>query len=172
MGAALAAMVCRLTLKSASDDHGLADAADRLDALVEELSRSAQDDEACFGRYRAAASLPKSTPEEKANRSLAMQASLRTAAEVPLLTAKRALEALVLANVPAEHGTKHALSDVEAGRLMLGAAITAVLLNVDVNADMIKDDTVADGLRTSARELRERVELASGDVRRVLINRQ
>ena len=62
MGAALAAMVCRLTLKSASDDHGLADAADRLDALVEELSRSAQDDEACFGRYRAAASLPNYTP--------------------------------------------------------------------------------------------------------------
>src|SRR4029078_8118336 len=73
IGTSLAAMVCRLTLASAdlSTDHPLASSADRLDRLVEELSESARQDEECYSRYRAAAALPKSTPEERQARSLA-----------------------------------------------------------------------------------------------------
>ena len=103
---------------------------------------------------------------------LAMQASLRTAAEVPLLTARRSLEALVLATLPAAQGSHHALSDVEAAGMTLGAAINAVLLNVDVNAAMITDAGAADALRAAARELRQRAKQASEMLQQAISNRQ
>ena len=166
MGAALAAMVARLSLTSmgAEDGETLASAAGRLDALVDELSLSAREDEACYGRYRSAAALPRSTDEERTARKLAMQASLRTAAEAPLLTARRALEALKLARSVAESGTEHALSDVEAARLLLVAGIESALLNVDVNAAMIKDESTAHDLRRKAADFRHQTSQASRDV--------
>jgi formiminotetrahydrofolate cyclodeaminase len=163
MGASLAAMVCRLTLASANDgaEHSLAPAADRLDTLVDELSESARRDEKCYARYRAAAALPKTSPEEKQARSLALQASLHTAAETPLLTARRALEALSLAALVAELGTKHALSDVDVARSLLSSSIDGALVFVAVNAASIKDDNLAADLMRRAEEIRTEAAAAS-----------
>jgi formiminotetrahydrofolate cyclodeaminase len=157
MGASLAAMVARLTLKTADADSALAPAAGRLDALVDELSASARADEDCYARYLAAAALPKATIEEKQARSAAMQAALQTAAETPLLTARRALEALDLAAIVAVHGTKHALSDVQVAGQLLAAAIDGALVFVDVNIAMIKDEEIASDLRWRAGEVRSRL---------------
>jgi formiminotetrahydrofolate cyclodeaminase len=157
MGASLAAMVARLTLKSTDADTALAPAAARLDALVNELSASARADEDCYGRYRAAAALPKATTEEKQARSAALQAALQSAAETPLLTARRAIEALDLASIVAEFGTKYALSDVHVAGQLLSAAIDSALVFVDVNISMIKDDEIASDLRWRADEVRSRL---------------
>ena len=154
MGASLAAMVARLTLRAPEADTALAPAAKRLDALVDELSASARDDEDCYGRYRAAAALPKATAGEKQARSAAMQAALQAAAETPLLTARRALEALDLTAIVAELGTRYALSDVHVAGHLLTAAIEGALIFVDINIGMIKDDKMASDLRRRANEVR------------------
>ena len=166
MGAALVAMVCRLSLQNAQAEiaEKLELAADRLDALVEELSQSARHDEECYARYRAAANLPKETGDQKAARSLAMQASLRVAAETPLLTARRALEALTLSVIVSQSGTKHALSDVQVARLLLSAAIEGALIFVEVNADQINDGDVAHGLRRAAADLRHQASASSKEI--------
>jgi len=174
MGASLAAMVCRLTLAAAEDSspHQLAPTADRLDMLVDELSESARQDEECFARYRAAAALPKSTPDEKRARSLALQASLHTAAETPLLTARRALEALPLASLAAEHGTRHALSDIDVARSLLGACIDGALIFVAVNAKSIKDIELSADLMRRADQIRRDATEASDRVRDALRGRE
>jgi len=173
MGASLAAMVCRLTLASAdsSTDHPLASAVNRLDTLVDELSESARQDEECYARYRAAAALPRATPAEKQARSLALQASLHTAAETPLLTARRALEALSLAALVAEHGTKHALSDVEVARSLLTTSIDGALVFVAVNADSIKDENLAADLRRRTEKIRADASVASKNAAAMLRSR-
>jgi formiminotetrahydrofolate cyclodeaminase len=171
MGASLAAMVARLTLKAADADSALGPAADRLDALVNELSGSARADEDCYGRYRAAAALPKATTEEKQTRTAAMQAALRTAAETPLLTARRALEALDLAAIVALHGTKHALSDIQVAGQLLAAGIGGALIFVDVNISMIKDEEIASELRWRADEVRTRLSTARGTLNSALGSR-
>jgi formiminotetrahydrofolate cyclodeaminase len=163
MGAALGAMVARLTLKSTDADEALATAADRLDALIDELSASAREDEASYEHYRAAIALPKATAEEKQARAAAMQAALKAAAETPLLTAHRALEALELGSIIAAHGTKHALSDVQVAAQLLGAAIEAAMVFVDVNVSMIKDEDIASDLRWRAQDVRSR-QTAARDV--------
>jgi formiminotetrahydrofolate cyclodeaminase len=174
MGAALAAMVAQLTLKSADEEIAarLEQAAGRLDALVDELSRSARDDEECYGRYRSAAALPKATAEERSARALAMQGSLRTAAEVPLLTARRGVEALRLTAPVAESGTRHALSDVDAARLLLAAGIEAALLNVDVNVALISDPDVARDLARKAADLRHQTSQAAKSVWQAIAERK
>jgi formiminotetrahydrofolate cyclodeaminase len=173
MGAALAAMVARLTLKSADPETAarLEPAAGRLDALVDELSQSARDDEECYGRYRAAAALPKATAEERSARALAMQGSLRTAAEVPVLTARRGVEALRLTALVAESGSRHALSDVDAARLLLSAAIEAALLNVDVNVALLSDTEVATDFARKAADLRHQTSKAAKAVWQALASR-
>ena len=153
MGASLAAMVARLTLKAADADSALTPAADRLDALVDELSSSAREDEDCYGQYRAAAALPKASAEEKQARSAAMQAALQAAAETPLRTARRALEALELAAVVAAHGTKHALSDVDIARSLLSASTDGALVFVTINASSIKDPALAADLVRHGRSI-------------------
>jgi formiminotetrahydrofolate cyclodeaminase len=174
MGAALAAMVARLTLKSAPAEIAdrLEPAAARLDALVDELSQSAREDEECYGRYRAAVALPKTTEDERTARRLAMQASLRTAAEIPLLTARRGLEALKLTSGVAQSGTAHALSDVEAARLLLSAGIEACLLNVDVNVTLIKDSAISQELQRRAADLRHQSSQASKAIWQLLAARK
>jgi formiminotetrahydrofolate cyclodeaminase len=160
MGASLAAMVARLTLKGTDANSALVPAAERLDALVDELSASARDDEDCYGRYRAATALPKSTAEEKQTRSAAMQAALHSAAETPLLTARRALEATDLASIVAVHGTKHALSDIQVAGQLLAGAIDGALVFVDVNISAITDEEIASDLRWRAEEVRSRLSTA------------
>lgn len=172
MGASLVAMVGRLTLNAPDADASLAAASDRLDALVGELSESARADEACYGRYRSAVALPKASPEDKQARSAAMQAALQTAAETPLLTARRAIEALQLSSTVARFGTKHALSDVQVAGSLLAAAIEGALVFVDVNVRMIKDEEVASDLEWRANEARGELLAASDGLRLTLRGRQ
>lgn len=139
--------------------------------LVDELSESARRDEECFARYRAAAALPKSTPDEKRARTLALQASLHTAAETPLLTARRALEALTLASLAAEHVTRHALSDVDVARTLLASSIDGALIFVAVNADSIKDAELSADLMRRAEQIRQDAAETADHVRDALRGR-
>ena len=95
MGAALAAMVARITAKK----EGLSDSPDfigEMDRLRGELLRLVDADSAAYARVAEAMRLPRKTEEEKRARTDRLQAALVTASEVPLevaKTARRLLEA-------------------------------------------------------------------------------
>src|SRR5207249_11939974 len=95
MGAALAAMVARITAKQ----EGLSDSPDsigEMDRLRGELLRLVDADSAAYARVAEAMRLPRKTEEEKRARTDRLQAALVTASEVPLevaKTARRLLEA-------------------------------------------------------------------------------
>lgn len=148
-GAALLAMVCRLTVKSTPGPE-LDSIADELDGIVESLSMEARADEECYGRYRRASAFPRSTDDEKAVRTTAMQQALVLAARAPFSSAQESVGALRQAAAVARLGTTHALSDVDTGIALLEASIKGSLVNARVNISMIKDLDVTSELERRA----------------------
>ena len=139
---ALAEMVCNLTLAGKSppvDPDYLRKAAADAVRLRGELLDLATADEEAYAGYRTASALPRTTAEEKQLRRAALDEALKHAADVPLTIARKAAEVLTVLTVVAEHGTKHALTDASTGALLAEAATKSALLNVRVNADLMRD---------------------------------
>ena len=138
MGAALAAMVARITAKK----EGSSDSPDfigEMDRLRGELLRLVDADSAAYARVAEAMRLPRKTEEEKRARTDRMQAALVTASEVPLevaKTARRLLEACERSVVSASPMTA---SDIGVGALLAETALRGAALNVMINLASIKD---------------------------------
>jgi methenyltetrahydrofolate cyclohydrolase len=163
LGASLLAMVCRLTLARADSEivDILQPAVRHLDDLVDSLSRSALADESVYRQYRDASILPKATDQEKQARSQALQSALVAAADAPLESARFGLEATNYGAAVARFGSRHALSDVETGRLLLDGSIQGALAFVEVNVALIKDHSTADIRRRRSADLRHQSSQAS-----------
>jgi methenyltetrahydrofolate cyclohydrolase len=107
--------------------------------LLDLIAAAADADIAAFRDYMAALRLPKETGEQKRRRSTAMQEAVVRATESPLAAARLMVGALQLATraLPLTHA--HVVSDVAAGAGLLDGALTAVLLNVDINLPGLTD---------------------------------
>lgn len=167
MGAALAAMVCRLTVGKADYvavqaemQHALIEA----DALRERLVAMVAEDVAAFDTLMAAYRLPKANDADKALRSAAIQAGLQAATDAPLACARTCADVVRLCDRVAQHGNLNVISDAGVGVLAAAAALRSAALNVYINAPTIKDRAFADSrlaeveaLQAEALPLAERV---------------
>jgi methenyltetrahydrofolate cyclohydrolase len=143
LGAALASMVCRLTLgKEAytSVQHEIEELLRQTEHLRLQFQRLMQEDIEAYGRLSASYKLPHGTSEEQAARSTAIQERLVEAALVPLEVAERAAELIKCCQRIAEIGNASVLSDVAAAAILTyGAAESAALL-VRINLRSMKND--------------------------------
>jgi len=165
LAAGLAGMVCALTLRGKADDEQravLEPAELGAGELRLRLLDLAVQDEAAYGGYRTAAALPKTTDAEKTARATSLQLALADAAETPAAIARACFELLAMLPTIAQRGTRHPLSDASASAILADAALRSALLNVRVNAAMIKDaDLVARLLNEAARLETDSVRLAA-----------
>src|SRR5690349_13846763 len=86
-------------------------------------ARLARDDEEAFGAVGAAYGLPRSTPEEKAVRSAAIQEATRRAAEPPIRVGRVATRLVELADELVEPANPNVLSDVGVAAATARAAL-------------------------------------------------
>lgn len=143
VGAALVAMVCRLTIgrKSYLNVSGEFESMlPRADALRTELLELMQQDTDAYSAVMEAYQLPKESDVEKSERSQAIQEALKHAANVPLHVATACAEILEMGESAASRGNKNAASDAGAGALMAEAGLRAAVLNVEINLGLIQDD--------------------------------
>jgi methenyltetrahydrofolate cyclohydrolase len=102
-------------------------------ALLTDLKAHPDADVSAFGSYMAALALPKQGESQRAARKEAIQAAALAATAAPLACARDLLAALRLAEQAVSLSHRHLVSDVGAGGCLLGAALQATLLNVDIN---------------------------------------
>lgn len=167
LAAALAAMVANLTVGKKGYEavwNELGALAERAQAIKEGLARAVDEDAAAFDQVMAASRLPKATPEQARARQQAMTAAARRAAEVPLDTARRSLEALELARQVAEQGHKNSLSDAGVAAALARAAVVGAGLNVLVNLPSIEDPAFVDASRAEVARLVREATRVEGDV--------
>jgi glutamate formiminotransferase / formiminotetrahydrofolate cyclodeaminase len=143
LAASLVAMVCRLTLGRKAYEsnfdkmtHILAEAEESRLKLLELVNR---DSTAYMGVSKALA-MPKSTEEEKTDRSRALNNALKEATEIPLETLRTSYSIEKLAREVIEIGNKNARSDAQTAVELSRAAARGALSNVKVNLDSLSAD--------------------------------
>ena len=142
LGAALTQMVAGLTAGRAQfadvneEMHHIMAEADRLRAQLSALVRR---DAASFEAVRVAYRLPHERDEQRALRATAIRQALIHAAEVPLETARAAVEVAALAAAVAERGNRNAVADAVVAALLAEAACRAAALNVRLNVASLDD---------------------------------
>lgn len=150
MGAALVGMVVRLTSgRRASEPHE-----ERLAALRDSASRAhetlldlAERDSVAYQSVVDARRMPRESEPEREARHEAMVRSMRTAAEVPLATAREALAVLQDAAAVAPIGNVNAVSDAGVAALLGWSALRGAALNVRINLPYLPEQ---DPLRATA----------------------
>lgn len=145
LGAALAAMVARLTVgkrKYAAVEGEMTALILKAEQLRAALTARMDEDAVAFNAVMAAFKLPKATEEEQAARNAAIQKATIGAAEVPLATARDALQVMELALVVAQKGNLNAVSDAASAAWMAMASIQSAALNVRINAISIEDQAL------------------------------
>ena len=171
LGAALGAMVANLSSHKAGwDDRWkeFSDWAERGQALLAELLHLVDEDTEAFNRIMAVFAMPKSTDEEKAARSAALQQATLYATQVPLRTMKAAFGVFELVKAMAEQGNPNSVSDAGVGALAARSAVLGARLNVRINAAGLKDRAVADALTAEADEIASRAQALEQEILKIV----
>ena len=169
MGAALAAMVCRLTIgkkkyESVQDD--MIGAVGALDELRAKMTSLIDQDTEAFNDVMDAFRLPKETAEQKQVRSAAIQEATRQATLVPLDVMRFCEQTLVIATMVAEKGNVNSISDVGVAALLLKAGCEGAAYNVRINlATLVDKEFVAD-TSTMTAAIETNVEALSDGIRK------
>lgn len=168
LGAALTAMVCRLTIgkKKYSEVEGEVKAIlVQAEALRGQFTSLVDEDTAAFNKVMEAYALPKDSEAQKTLRSAAIREATKEATMVPLEVMKHGIDAMALAENAAAKGNVNAVSDAGVSAHMLHAACESAALNVRINLKTLNDDEFVgwktdelDSLLKTARMMLEEVQ--------------
>lgn len=146
LAAALAAMVGNITANSRkyADVHAEMHAAvERLDELRANLLHLAELDAEAFKPLSEAFRMSADTPEQIAQKDLALQSALVRACDVPLDMMRECARVLEECALMARAGSRMALSDAGVAAALAKAAIQGAALNIYINAGWMTDQALA-----------------------------
>ncbi len=171
LAAALAQMVTGLTIgkkKYAAVDAEMKEAALNAVSLGNNLASLVKRDAEAYSLVSEAHKLPKEPADAAARRSEAVTSALLKAAEVPLETARAAVEVAKIAALVAEKGNTNAVTDAGVAALLAEAACKGADYNVRVNVSALEDRSKGERLASESRDLVKKVaELAEKVAERV-----
>ena len=155
-GAALAAMVARLTIgkkKYVEVEQHMADLLEEAETLRARLKEVIEEDARSFQAVLDAYRLPRGTSEEAVLRQQAIDRAMLGAAEVPLETAKLALRVMELAGKAVALGNLNTISDGASGVVLGRAALTSAGYNVRINVNSMSNPALGAALLKSLAEI-------------------
>lgn len=167
LGAALGTMVANLSAHKAGWDERWAEFsawAEKGQQLKDELLRLVDEDTNAFNKIMDAFGLPKSTDDEKAARSHAIQQATRYAIEVPYRTMQKATEVFAICKAMAQVGNPNSVSDAGVGALCARSAVIGAYLNVKINASGYKDKTFVADIMARADALAKQAQTSEQDI--------
>ena len=142
MGAALASMVCRITLSK----QAYIDVRPEIEALLSRtenlrnrFQQLMQEDIEAYGKLAASYKLPRETDEERKYRSDVIQKQLVEAAVVPLEVVECAAQLMKLCQRIAEIGSTNVLSDIETGAILASSSGKGAAFMVRINVHSMKN---------------------------------
>jgi formiminotetrahydrofolate cyclodeaminase len=160
LGAALCAMVARLTL--GKEKHGevwqeMEATRDSADALCSRLLELMDQDSEAYKQVLAAFRLRR---EDKAARKEAIQAAMKQAASVPFETLRAVAGMVGLVQAGIDKGNPNCLTDAGVAAQLLHAAAVGAGYNVRINLQGIQDPAFRSQLGSETSELLNRIEAA------------
>ena len=174
MGAALVAMVARLTLgrkKYAEVEAQTTEILNQAERLRGELRAAVDEDSAAFEQVLSAFKLPKETPEQEIARGKAIETATLQAAQIPLIVAEKAVGVMALAERMAALGNLNAISDAASAAALAKAALDSAGCNVRVNVASLHEKTTGEQFLIKLQALEERSRQLEEQIRQSLIGR-
>ena len=167
LGAALTAMVCRLTegrKKYEEHEAYILEVKEKATALQAKFIDVMDRDTEAFMVISNAYGMPKATDEEKAARSAAIQAGLVKSTETPMEMMELSAETIALTESLLGKFNTASASDLGVGALTLRTAVQGAWLNVLINIGSLKDKELAESHRTKGQALVNQVVAAADRV--------
>ncbi|MGB9793324.1 MAG: cyclodeaminase/cyclohydrolase family protein [Thermacetogeniaceae bacterium] len=171
LGAALVAMVARLTEGKDTGGDDLQGVLGKAEQLRASLKESISEDTATFNRVMAAYRLPKQTEEERQRRSKTIQDALLAAARLPLKVARDCLEVMRLCEWAVKHGKPNALSDVGVALQMARCGLVGALYNVAINIEGLRDPELREQLASERKALLSQADLIASNLEEAISSR-
>ena len=171
LSAALAAMVANLTVgkKGYEGVHNdMVATAVRGQALKDQLLDAVDRDTRAFNKVMEAFRLPKTTPEQAAEKDRAVEDANKEATLVPLEVLEKAVEAAGLARTAAAGGNRNSVSDAGVAGLAAEAAGEGAYYNVLINLAGIKDRKFSEQVRRRAVARRKALDKTGRAVRAIM----
>ena len=164
LGAALTAMVCRLTEgRKKYEEHQdfVLEVKEKATALQAQFVDVMDRDTDAFMVISNAYGMPKATDEEKAARSAAIQAGLVGCTETPMEMMELAAQTIALTESLLGKFNTASASDLGVGALTLRTAVQGAWLNVLINIGSLKDKELAESYRAKGQALVDQVVAAA-----------
>lgn len=174
MGAGLVAMVAQLSMgkkKYEDVEEEMRGIFAEAEALRTRLTQVVDEDAASFEAIMQAFKLPKETEAEKTVRSQKIQEATLYATQVPLQTAKDAVDVMALALKVAQLGNTNAITDGASGAAMARAALTSAGYNVRINSASLQDTAKADALLMELKRVEAKAVEMDAALKQVLVER-
>lgn len=159
LGVSLATMVANLSSHKKGWDERweeFSDWAEKGEALKNELVKLVDADTKAFNRIMEAFGLPKSTDEEKAIRSKAIQDATRYAIDIPFQVMQASFNSMEVIRAMAETGNPNSVSDAGVGALCARAAVMGAFMNVRINAAGYDDKSFVEEIVNKGREIEQK----------------
>ena len=97
--------------------------------------------------------MPKSSDDQKAARSKAIQDATKHGIEIPMQVAEIAFEAMEVAEAMAQIGNPNSITDAGVGAMCLRTAVIGAVLNARVNANDLEDKAYVEKTLSRCKEL-------------------
>lgn len=133
-------------------------------ALKDKLLWLVDEDTNSFNRIMDAFKLPKSSSEEKAARTQAIQDATKYAIEIPYQVMETSYASFELLKEMAENGNPNSVSDAGVGALSARSAVLGAYLNVKINVADLKDEGFKKEILEKAAKLAKAAEDAEQEI--------
>lgn len=159
LGISLATMVANLSShKRGWDDKWefYSKFAEKGQAIKDELMFLVDEDTRSFNRIMDAFGMSKSTDEEKAERTRAIQQATRYAIEVPFRVMEKSLESMDVISEMVEKGNPNSVTDAGVGALCARSAVIGAFMNVKINATDLEDKQFVNDIISRGQKIQDR----------------
>lgn len=174
LAASLGIMVCNLTIgkkKYEDAEEEFKQIKIKLEDYQKKFFELSEKDNRAFNKVMEAFNLPKDTDEQKENRSAKIEEATFSAAEVPSEVIKSCYEILPLIKTVSEKGNKNSISDAGVAALLTVSSAQGAYLNVLINCQSLKNQTLADELRKQSGILVDEIISVSQLINSTIISR-
>lgn len=171
LGVSLAGMVANLSAhKKGWDDswEEFSNWADRAQVYKQDLLKLVDADTRAFNLIMKAFGLPKSTAEEKAVRSRAVQDATRLAIETPYRVMELSLSSMDVIRAMAEKGNPNSVSDAGVGALCARSAVMGAFMNVRINASSYEDREFVGEILKKGSEIENKAIALESDILKIV----
>jgi glutamate formiminotransferase/formiminotetrahydrofolate cyclodeaminase len=171
LGISLGTMVANLSSHKPGWDYRwkeFSDWAEKGQHYKNQLLALVDEDTNAFNKIMSAFSLPKSTEEEKQQRTQAIQDATKYAIEVPFKVMQLAYQSMEVIKAMAEIGNPNSVSDAGVGALCARTAVMGAFMNVRINASGLTDKEFVNDIITKGKEIQEKAQALEAEILKIV----